>query len=163
MKTNDYSLLNSKKISEFKRRDTLSYHPENSWIVIAQYNSLFDSYHNLALNLKTLTDYSINASKEDTSYVINTNNNHLINLYNLEELKQFSYIGNSYDYNTTYSYISYSEIASNFSSYIYSYVMNSMMWEYFPDKSYTFNEAIYLYTEDGTTLLTDRGKKIMIN
>lgn len=52
----------SRKISELRKRDVITKHQENSWIPIAQYDGRTHTYVNIALNVKSLTSYSISYS-----------------------------------------------------------------------------------------------------
>lgn len=48
---------NSRKISELTGRDTITRHQDHSWIPLAQFDSRTNTYHNIAINLKTITEY----------------------------------------------------------------------------------------------------------
>ena len=160
--TYDFDLRNSKKISEFKRRDTITKHQENSWIALAQYNNMFGSYHNVAINLSAITGYSISAANENTAYYVTDKVNELISAYNVKELADFAYAFKSEDYEETSYGVSQSSLAYNMLSYATSYIINTTMWQYFPTvEDVTVNKK-YLYTEDGMYILTDRGKMINV-
>ena len=160
--TYDFDLRNSKKISEFKRRDTITKHQENSWLALAQYNALFGSYHNVAINLSAITGYSISSANANTSYYVADQLNELIAAYHLEDLLAFSYVGTSYDYDSTSYALANSNIGYNLISYANTYIINNVMWQYFPSEEETSGEEKYLYTEEGIYLLTDREKKISV-
>ena len=49
---------NNKKISELDGRETITKHQDHTWFPVAQYDSRTNTYHNIALNLKTITDYT---------------------------------------------------------------------------------------------------------
>jgi len=55
--TNYTTTNNSKKISELTARETMLRHQDHSWLPLAQYDSRDNTYRNLAISLKTITDY----------------------------------------------------------------------------------------------------------
>ena len=153
---------NSKKISQIRGRDSITYHQEHSWLVLAQYNDKIAAYHNVAMNLSAVTGYSISVANEMSSYIIMQELDKLVTTYGLEGFLELSYIGKQNNYDSIGYAISNSAIASNIVSYEHSYTMQTIMWEYYPTKDETFNIVKYLYTESGTHLLTDKGKMIIV-
>ena len=156
----DFDVKNSKKISEFRRRDTITKHQENSWVALAQYNSLAGSYHNLAINLSSITGYSISSAQAIAAYHVNSIVEELVNSYGLESLGKLAYVGTAEGYDQIGYTILNSDIALNLVTYTHSYVMNTTMWQYFPSVDDTSIEERYIMSEDGMYILTDKGKKI---
>lgn len=154
-------LYNSKKISELRGRDSITEHQDHSWIVIAQYNSLLGSYHNIAMNLKAITSYAIENSYQSTDYVIKTEMRNFINDYNIAYLRDFAYVFIQSNEETSYI-LSYSELATNVVSYINSYTMDCVMWDHFPSHDIILNSEKYLATETRTHILTENNKKILV-
>lgn len=147
---------NSKKISQLRGRDTITYHQDHSWLALAQYNDQIAAYHNIAINLSAITGYSINESQHLTSYAIADTVSYLVSAYNLEELRDFAY---TWELNGDFSY---SQIGQALASYIQSYTVNSLMWQHFPSHEETMMETKYMYAENGMYVLTDKGKKIIV-
>lgn len=105
---------NSKKISELKARDVITYHKDHSWFPVAQYDSRIDSYVNLAMNLESITSYSINTIKDDYK--------------DIEQLKGLAY---SYNDNSEIAYvINNSNIANNIVSYTFAYNKDYFEWQF---------------------------------
>ena len=105
---------NSKKISELTARDVITYHKDHSWFPVAQYDSRIDSYVNLAMNLESITSYSINTVKNDYK--------------DLESLKGLAY---SYNDNSEIAYvINNSNIANNIVSYTFAYNKDYFEWQF---------------------------------
>jgi len=73
--SNSYFRNNSKKVSELKGRETITKHQDHTWFPVAQYDSRSNSYHNIAINLGTITSYV-------NSYSTNLLSYHLDNIYN---------------------------------------------------------------------------------
>jgi len=73
--SNSYIRNNSKKISELTPRSYITKFQDHSWFVVAQYDSRINAYHNIAMNIKSLTSYSIDTV---TYYLGDVNN--LINI-----------------------------------------------------------------------------------
>lgn len=111
----------NKKISELKGRDTITAYQNHSWLPVAQYNSRINSYHNLAINLGSITSYC-------NSYSTYFTNNEIDKLHNqykdLEELTGLSYITDlSY-------YINNSVIANTIVSYSFTYTKDYFEWQF---------------------------------
>lgn len=111
----------NKKISELRGKNTITTYQAHSWLPLAQYNSRINSYHNVAINLYSITSYCNSYASEFTSYEINK----LHNQYkNLEELNNISYIQD-----LAY-YIQNSTIANNIVSYSFSYSKDYFEWQF---------------------------------
>ena len=67
---------NSKKISELDGRSTITYHKDHSWLVLAQYDSRDNTYHNIAMNLKTIVDYCNTYSSKNLNDIDDKVNKH---------------------------------------------------------------------------------------
>lgn len=121
------TLINdSKKISELRKRTTITKHQENSWIPMAQYNSRTNAYVNAAINLQSITSYNI---EHAYSYIAQEFGSNWINLLA---------VGNSYNYKTLEKTIPNSGIASNIVAYTFSYTLQRLDWQivngsYIPD------------------------------
>ena len=102
---NSYVYNNSKKISELRGRETITSYKDHSWIPITQYDSRTDSYHNLAINLQSITNYCNSYS----SYLINHLNDNLA--YMISNI-------NSVSYYVPDNEIDYDMIMNNSKSYI---------------------------------------------
>lgn len=100
---NSYIRNNSKKISELNPRDTITYHKDHSWFVLAQYDSRVDSYVNIAMNLDTITSYcdSYSAYLVDNSYSILNNNISYLREYAEGDLS-YNIISYSFSYTKDY-------------------------------------------------------------
>ena len=111
----------NKKISELRGRDTITTYQSHSWLPLAQYNSRINSYHNVAINLYSITSYCNSYASEFTSYEIDK----LHDQYkNLEQLNNISYISD-----LAY-YIQNSTIANNIVSYSFSYSKDYFEWQF---------------------------------
>lgn len=111
----------NKKISELRGRDKITTYQDHSWLPLAQYNSRINSYHNVAINLKSITSYC-------NSYSTDFVNNEIDKLHkqyaNLEDLSNLSYLSDiSY-------YINNSSIANTIVSYNYSYTKDYFEWQF---------------------------------
>lgn len=154
---------NSRKISELRGREGLAYHQEHSWLAVAQYNSMIGAYHNIAVNIGAITAYSINAANEISAYAIEERLDEFAEAYRMGYVLSLTYVIEGTDYETTSYYISNSPIAETLTTYINSYAMDNVAWEYYPAKEYNNVKMQYLACEDGQYLLTDKGKKIRID
>lgn len=154
---------NSRKISELRGREGLAYHQEHSWLAVAQYNSMIGAYHNIAVNIGAITSYSINAANEISSYIVDTKLEEFAEAYRMGYVLSLTYVIDGTDYDTTSYYISNAPIAETLTTYIHSYTMDSVAWEYYPAKEYNNVKINYLTGEDGQYLLTDKGKKIRVD
>lgn len=121
------TLINdSKKISELRKRTTITKHQENSWIPMAQYNSRTNAYVNAAINLQAITSYSVDKAY---SYITNEFGSNWINLLD---------VGNSYNYSALENTIPNSNIANNIVTYTFTYTLSKLDWQvvngsYIPD------------------------------
>ena len=111
----------NKKISELRGRDTITTYQDHSWLPLAQYNSRINSYHNVAINLKSITSYCNSYSTE----FVNNQIDKLHKQYeDLEELANLSYLSDvSY-------YINNSAIANTIVSYNYTYTKDYFEWQF---------------------------------
>ena len=109
-----YTRNNSKKISELDARETITYHQDHSWFPVAQYDSRISSYHNIAMNLKSITSYSI--ENIDNKYK---------NIYELDNLSYDGYNNEQMSY-----IINNSNIANNLVSYTVSYSRDYFEWQF---------------------------------
>lgn len=153
---------NSRKISQIRGRDTITYHPEHSWLVLAQYNDKIAAYHNVAINLSAITDYAVSYSTGIAYANVEAEIEKIVSYYGLAYIRELAYVGQQDNYDGISYALDNSRIGSNIVSYTHSYTMQSIMWEYFPSQEETFTITKYLLTEDGTHLLTDRNKKIIV-
>ena len=112
--SSSYTRNNSKKISELDARETITYHQDHSWFPVAQYDSRISSYHNIAMNLKSITSYSI--ENIDNKYK------------NIYELDNLSY--NDLDNDKISYIINNSNIANNIVSYTFSYSKDYFEWQF---------------------------------
>ena len=156
---------NSKRISELKPRDVITYHQSYSWIPVAQYDHRIDSYTNLAINISALTDYTstyaYNVANQVAEYYAYT--------YDLSDWEKLHAIGESYNYgyitDELDSLVSYSSIAQNIITYSFSYTDRLHGWRYLFGH-YDLDipaRPEYLYTELEQYILTEDGTKIMID
>ena len=67
--SHSYFRNNSKKISELKGRENITTYQNHSWLPVAQYDQRTNSYHNIAINLGTITSYSNSYASDLISYV----------------------------------------------------------------------------------------------
>jgi hypothetical protein len=156
---------NSKKISELKPRDVITQHKDHSWIPVAQFDSRINAYTNFAINIAALTDYTdefaYNTASDAVSYFADS--------YNMEDWVKFWNVGQQYNpgYITPEldEAVAYSSIAQNISTYIYSYTDILHNWEYlFGHYEVDIpNRPEYLYTDLEQYILTEDGRKIMID
>ena len=109
--SNSYIRNSSKKISELDSRDTITKHQDHSWFAVAQYDGRTNSYHNIAMNVKTLTSYSIDTITD--------------NLGDVNNLVKLTYANND---NLSY-YINNSYIAQNIVTYSFSYAKDYLDWQ----------------------------------
>jgi hypothetical protein len=101
---NSYIRGNSKKISELRGRENITYHQDHSWVPVAQYDSRTNTYHNIAMNVKSFTSYSINTVEAKLGDVNNMINIAYASKDNLGYLINNSYIAhNIVSYSVTYS------------------------------------------------------------
>ena len=110
----------NKKISELRGRDIITTYSSNSWIPIAQYNSRINSYHNLAINISSITSYCNAYSSTITSYEIDKLHDQF------KDLEKLSYITNIGD--LAY-YINNSDIANAIVSYSFAYNTDYFEWQ----------------------------------
>lgn len=156
---------NSKRISELKPRDIITYHQAYSWIPVAQYDHRIDSYTNFAINIAALTDYSTAYSYQ----LANEATAYLEYSYNLDEWLRLRAIGTAY--NTGYitpeldELVANSEIAQNLITYSFSYTDTLHGWRYlFGHYDVDIpRRPEYLYTDLEQYILTEDGRKIMID
>lgn len=161
---------NSKKISELRQRDVITYHQENSWLPVAQYNSRTGSYHNLAINIEAITGYSFDSSNAYSAYWIDTHRAEDIITYEPQKWLDLKYVGdvtmgeNPAEHYSDIGYaIDNSYIAQNIISYSFAYNIDYMGWQFFLGRSPKVRTDVnYLYDELGRPLLTDDGRKIII-
>ena len=104
---------NNKKISEITGRDVLPRHKDHTWLAAAQYNSQNNSYHNIAVNLQSITDYSISYSSYLNTYTMSYLNDKIDNMKRNVQIIPV-------DYNTIFSYI------TSYSSDLVSYYMDNL-------------------------------------
>jgi len=110
----------SKKISEFRSRENITTHQSHTWIPIAQYDSRINSYHNITLNLESITSYCNSYSTTFTSYEIDKINDRLSDyddLQNVVNEGDISYL------------IDNSSIASVLVSYMFAYNTDYFEWQ----------------------------------
>ena len=111
----------NKKISELRGRDIITAYSSHSWIPVAQYNSRINSYHNLAINISSITSYC-------NSYSMNFTNNEIEKLIDrFKDLEELSYLSNLGDiaYN-----INNSNIANAIISYSVTYSKDYFEWQF---------------------------------
>lgn len=121
--TNTYVNNKNKKISELRAKDTITTYSNHSWLPIAQYNQRTNSYHNVAINLSSITTYC-------NSYSVNYTNDEIDKLHlqyeDLERLSELAYMtGDNISY-----VINNSTIANNIVSYTFSYSKNYFDWQF---------------------------------
>lgn len=122
--TNTYINNKNKKISELRARDTITTYSNHSWIPIAQYNQRTNSYHNVAMNLSSITTYC-------NSYSSNYTDNEIIKLHEqYEDLEKFSELNQVTDTENITYVINNSNIAHNLVSYTFSYSKNYLDWQF---------------------------------
>jgi len=154
---------NSKKISELRGRDEITKHQDHSWIAIAQYNDKIGAYHNIALNVSSITSYAIEQSAINSAYFLDEQIAYLVDAYSLSYTSQLSYWLGEYDYDKFSYVVNESQIAYNIISYTTQYTNNTVAWEYYPGIEFNNVRIKYLCGEDGVNLLTDTGKKIRVD
>jgi len=111
----------NKKISELRGRDTITTYQSHSWIPLAQYNSRINSYHNVAINLHSITSY---CNSYSTEYTYNEIDKLHKQYKDLEDLSNISYISD-----LAY-YINNSNIANTLISYSFSYNKDYFEWQF---------------------------------
>lgn len=111
----------NKKISELRGRDTITSYQSHSWLPLAQYNSRINSYHNVAINLYSITSYCNSYAAEFTSYEINKLHDQYSNLEALNDISQVQDLA---------YYIQNSSIANNIVSYSFSYNKDYFEWQF---------------------------------
>ena len=122
--TNTYVNNKNKKISELRARNTITTYSNNSWIPIAQYNQRTASYHNVAINLSSITSYC-------NSYSSNYTDNEIVKLHEqYEDLEKFSELNQITDTENITYVINNSNIAHNLVSYTFSYSKNYFDWQF---------------------------------
>jgi len=110
----------NKKISELRGRDIITSYSSHSWIPVAQYNSRINSYHNLAINISSITSYC-------NSYSANILNNEIDKITDkYKELEKLSYLS---DIDNLAYYINNSSIAGAIISYSFSYNTDYFEWQ----------------------------------
>lgn len=156
---------NSKKISELKPRDIITYHQAYSWLPVSQYDHRIDAYTNFRINLSALTDYTSTYSYEVAenlhSYIKEEfNHDEWIDLLNVGYAYNPGYISEELDEKYTYSCI-----AQNITTYTVSYTSYLHGWHYlFGNYDVVITpRPEYLYTELEEYILTEDGKKITID
>lgn len=156
---------NSKKISELKPRDVITYHRDHTWIPIAQYDSRIDSYTNLAINLSAITDYTDSYAY----YLVSQISGSVADEYDLKKWLYLKAIGETenpgYITPELNNLVTYSSIAQNLITYAFSYTDMLHGWEYlFGHYDVDIpNRPEYLYTDLERYILTQDGRKIMID
>lgn len=160
---NIVKINNSKKISELRGRDEITKHQDHSWIAIAQYNDKIGAYHNIALNISSITGYAIEQSAINSAYFLDEQIAYLVDAYSLSYTSQLSYWLGEYDYDKFSYVVNESQIAYNIISYTTQYTNNTVAWEYYPGVEFNNVRIKYLCGEDGVNLLTDTGKKIRVD
>ena len=122
--TNTYVNNKNKKISELRARDTITTYSNHTWIPIAQYNQRTNSYHNIAMNLSSITTYC-------NSYSSNYTDNEIVKLHEqYEDLEKFSELNQITDTENITYIINNSTIAHNLVSYTFSYSKNYLDWQF---------------------------------
>ena len=156
---------NSKKISELKPRDIITYHQSYSWIPIAQYDHRINSYVNLAINISSITGYSTSSANSYSAELIENERIRNEEMYHPEDWLDLYNVGYNTNEDMNSYYITNSNIAYNISSYTFSYSSYVFGWQYLfgnndrPEivhPKYKYNELEeYIYTEDGRKILLD--------
>ena len=122
--TNTYINNKNKKISELRAKDTITTYSNHSWLPIAQYNQRTNSYHNVAINLSSITTYC-------NSYSVNYTNDEISKLHSqYEDLERLSELNSYLGPDSISYYISNSSIANNIVSYTFSYSKNYFDWQF---------------------------------
>jgi hypothetical protein len=122
--TNTYINNKNKKISELRAKDTITTYSNHSWLPIAQYNQRTNSYHNVAINLSSITTYC-------NSYSVNYTNDEISKLHGqYEDLERLSELNSYLGPDSISYYISNSSIANNIVSYTFSYSKNYFDWQF---------------------------------
>ena len=122
--TNTYINNKNKKISELRAKDTMTTYSNHSWLPIAQYNQRTNSYHNVAINLSSITTYC-------NSYSVNYTNDEISKLHSqYEDLERLSELNSYLGPDSISYYISNSSIANNIVSYTFSYSKNYFDWQF---------------------------------
>lgn len=157
---------NSKRISELKPRDIITYHQAYSWIPIAQYDHRIDSYTNLAINIAAITSYSASYAYD----MILTERAYNDARYNMDEwqnLIDFSnaYAADGYISENVNELFTYTSVGQAQHAYTMSYVGYIYGWQYlYGNYDVEIPERPeYLYTELEDYLLTEDGRKILVN
>ena len=154
---------NSKKISELRGRDVITKHQNHSWLAVAQYNDKIGAYHNIAINIASITGYAIDQSVIDTTNIIDNRFSYIVESYYLAYTSTLSYMLGEYNYDQLSSSIQNSNIAYNIITYSSEYTKNTIAWDYYPSIEFNNVKIKYLCGEDGVNLLTDTGKKIRVD
>lgn len=153
---------NSKKISQLRGRDSITYNQDHSWIAIAQYNDKINSYHNIAMNIASITSYAIDKSAELSYVIFDDKMQTWVASYNLSDLYELSYFTGPYDYEKFSYFIQPETVASNLMAYAADFTQKELMWEYYPGEEIGSIKLDYIVTDTEDYLLTDKGKKIRI-
>ena len=163
MEENNIPKVNkSKKISQLKGRDSITYHQDHSWIAVAQYNDKIGSYHNIAMNVSAITSYAIEQSIENSSNIVDDKIQELVYTYNLSYIAELGYFNGEYDYDKFSYLIEPQGVSYNLIIYASEYAQKQLMWDYFPGNEYGTVKIDYLITDDNEFILTDKGKKLRI-
>lgn len=156
---------NSKRISELKPRDIITYHQSYSWIPVAQYDHRIDSYTNFAINISALTGYNMSYAYQVSNdvaayYAYTYNMDEWVKLYNVGQAENPGYITPELD-----NLVTYSSIAQNIITYSFSYTDTLHGWRYlFGHYDVDIpRRPEYLYTELEQYILTEDGRKIIID
>jgi hypothetical protein len=153
---------NSKKISQLRGRDAITYHQDHSWIAVAQYNSLIGSYHNIAMNISAITSYAIESSVGNATTLLNDKIQELIDTYYLSYTAQLGYFVGEYDYEQLSYMIEPQSFTYNIMAYASQFAQNQIMWDYYPSNEFVNVKIDYLITDDNEFILTDKGKKLRV-
>lgn len=153
---------NSKKISQLRGRDAITYHQDHSWIAVAQYNDRIGSYHNIAMNIASITGYSISKTVEASNELIDAKIAELVDTYYLAYTAQLGYFVGEYDYDKISYMIEPQSMTYNIMSYAAKYAEKQLMWDYYPSNEYGNVKIDYLITDDNEFILTDKGKKLRV-
>lgn len=154
---------NSRKISELRGRDAITKHQDHSWLAVAQYNDTIGAYHNIAINVASITGYAISASNEISTNLIDDKIAYFSESYYIPQVSTLSYMFGEYDHEKFSYSIHNSEIAYNIVTYSAVYANDIVAWEYYPSKEFNNVHILYLCGEDGEYLLTDKGKKLRVD
>jgi hypothetical protein len=153
---------NSKKISELRGRDTITYHQDHSWLAVAQYNDRINAYHNIAMNVAAITGYAIENSTLASYEIFDNKLHEYITSYNLSDLYDLSYMTGYYDYDKFSYFIQPDTVAYNLVAYTNEFTQQQLMWLYYPSIDIGSIKLDYIVTDNEDYLLTDKGKKIRI-